>query len=1406
MSSQEAADCNALEATTSIEEITGDENNRDILRSLQNDEISQLWLCRPGLASASEDYELSNSWELDWLGHFAKKSTRLESVGIFGDDTFGNCSGHFVDRLFHDLGKCNHIKKMHFAGADLAEIIDKVGVAMKNNNFTQFFVDECYLGVPEATFVFNSFREMMSPEELRIDGIEEEEELANLNDGTMASCIPSLAACTGMQSLQLNHLNLSTNSCAALTGVFPQMATLLKLALRGNSLDDDCTRLLALGLPDCCKQIQTLDLSDNRISDNGLDALVQSLPTSVDALYLTRNDITLARHVLLLRFGVLNLMGNALCAGGTRVIAVSLANPECRLEYFNLNGCGVGDEGTSILADGLRNNQRLTCMSLGDSNITERGWNAFSSILCDASSINATHNSNHTLQNLGNYQISDDVETMLRLNKGENKSRVAANKILQSHRDLDMTPLFGRELGLLPYVVAWLENFVESRPDLKLSSIFEFFRAMPMKVANGVTGDCRIRNTSRVQLLVEKSPSSDPSPSGYRHVILRLGGGTDPLPFPVRGHPRGCRASCPVVGNWTTSGSTRSSSSSSASPPSNRRSVRASSLSTPRTVTGGGGTLVGETAPREPPPRPTRSCLPRPSWGAAWPSSWRDARRQEGRRQPFAVGRRVLPGALRSRSSPSAGGEQGDVGHPSARSSLPRSPGAPLLGGVWDAQGVVLSLAPATFPPAGWGRLPGTARSSRAETGYGRRQTRSPLRRSVPKHRRRRPAARAGSLAALPLAPTPSAVIPSLAAGPWDLRPEAGSPPSLLRRTQVGVEWGRPGSSGGNDEEVRGPGKGKGRQVPNEVSDRFQPRHHEQARRRKRQVKAKSLRPSARHPPGQRVHCCCHSDYSSAITPSHGEDPVNPPPTAVTANVSARKTEKGRRGEGGSGVVHCAMSSQEAVGCNALDATTSIEDITGNEHNRDILRSLQNDELSELWLCRPDLSEDDEEDYGLGSSRELDWLGHFAKKSTSLESISVIGSGAFGNCSRRSVDRFLGDLGQCNHIKKLHFNGTDLAEIIHKLGPAMKNNSRTHFTVEECYLGVPEATFLFNTFGDMNSLEELCIEGGDEEGVTNLNDDEMAVCIPSLAACTGMRSLTLAYLNLSTNSCAALRGVFPRMATIREVVLRGNSLDDDCTRLLAQGLSGCKQIQSLKLCHNRISDNGLDVLVQGLPASVDALLLSGNDITLARHVLLLRFRVLNIWGNTLCPGGTRVIASSLANPECRLEYLYLSQSNIGDDGTAILADSLRNNQSLVLISLGNNNITERGWNAILSILCDTSSINATYNSNHTLQDLDGYDVLIPQDVEMMLHLNQGKDKRRVAANKILQSHRYLDMRPLFGMELGLLPYVVAWLEHFAKSRPDLKLSSIFEFVRAMPMKVTDGVVGKAKGEKRKLNS
>lgn len=89
---------------------------------------------------------------------------------------------------------------------------------------------------------------------------------------------------------------------------------------------------------------------------------------------------------------------------------------------------------------------------------------------------------------------------------------------------------------------------------------------------------------------------------------------------------------------------------------------------------------------------------------------------------------------------------------------------------------------------------------------------------------------------------------------------------------------------------------------------------------------------------------------------------------------------------------------------------------------------------------------------------------------------------------------------------------------------------------------------------------------------------------------------------------------------------------------------------------------------------------------------------------------------------------------------------------------------------------------------------------------MMLQVNSDQDKSRVAANKILLAHRHLDMRPLIDWELNLLPHVVSWLERFAESRLDLKLSSIFQFVLAMPMDIIDGVTSKKKKGKKRLSS
>ena len=299
-----------------------------------------------------------------------------------------------------------------------------------------------------------------------------------------------------------------------------------------------------------------------------------------------------------------------------------------------------------------------------------------------------------------------------------------------------------------------------------------------------------------------------------------------------------------------------------------------------------------------------------------------------------------------------------------------------------------------------------------------------------------------------------------------------------------------------------------------------------------------------------------------------------------------------------------------------------------------------------------------------------------------------------------------------------------------------------------------------------------------------------------------MLDLKLSWLGLSSNSCAALGFVFPRMAALFQLNLSGNSIDEYCVESLIHGLVQCNRLQLLNLNNNTIGDNGLDMLIQGLPASVNTLKLDDNQVALARQLPLTRFESLHLSFNSLCHGGPGIIAESLANPSCRLRELYLCDANIRDEGMTTLAGSLRGNRGLTCMALSNNDITD-GWNAFTSVLCDSTSIDATRDSNHTLYYMGScsrnWD--IPSDVREILQFNYGRDKSRVAALKILETNRHLDMRPFLDKKLGLLPHVVAWLDLFAESRLDLKLSSIFEFVRAMPM---DVVCGAARSKQREI--
>ena len=139
----------------------------------------------------------------------------------------------------------------------------------------------------------------------------------------------------------------------------------------------------------------------------------------------------------------------------------------------------------------------------------------------------------------------------------------------------------------------------------------------------------------------------------------------------------------------------------------------------------------------------------------------------------------------------------------------------------------------------------------------------------------------------------------------------------------------------------------------------------------------------------------------------------------------------------------------------------------------------------------------------------------------------------------------------------------------------------------------------------------------------------------------------------------------------------------------------------------------------------------------------------------------------------------------------------------------NNDIADEGYSSFTTTLCDTSSINNTFLSNHTLESLSSSGSQLedlPYNLVYSLALNASSgDKKEVAMKKIMTYHQHFDMEPFFEWDLKVLPLVIDWFERVRsiknagkgqskrnrriarnKSINKLKLGVIYQFVRAMP--------------------
>jgi hypothetical protein len=150
----------------------------------------------------------------------------------------------------------------------------------------------------------------------------------------------------------------------------------------------------------------------------------------------------------------LNLNNNKLGREGCRSIAKLLEKGGSRLNYLELTSNDLGDEEAEILANSLKCNTSLDALYLRGNNFGERGFVAFLKLLNNASSIDSTYTSNHTLKKLLlpsalKMQQYKQINSAIQINKGNEGNSHAAGRAkviatqLNSNARMDLCRLQG---------------------------------------------------------------------------------------------------------------------------------------------------------------------------------------------------------------------------------------------------------------------------------------------------------------------------------------------------------------------------------------------------------------------------------------------------------------------------------------------------------------------------------------------------------------------------------------------------------------------------------------------------------------------------------------------------------------------------------------------------------------------------------------------------------------------------------------------------------------------------------------------------------------------------------------------------------------------------------------------------
>ena len=262
--------------------------------------------------------------------------------------------------------------------------------------------------------------------------------------------------------------------------------------------------------------------------------------------------------------------------------------------------------------------------------------------------------------------------------------------------------------------------------------------------------------------------------------------------------------------------------------------------------------------------------------------------------------------------------------------------------------------------------------------------------------------------------------------------------------------------------------------------------------------------------------------------------------------------------------------------------------------------------------------------------------------------------------------------------------------------------------------------------------------------------------------------------------------------------IEGTSMANGGDRAVASFLRLSTNLFKISLTRCNISDKQLKIMVEAMRG-------------------LCRLSQIDLSINQIGNSGCVALAALLEDPHSNVSTLVVRGNDIGNVGATTLFNSLSNNTKLRELYLRSNPINPFEMNSSLAkLLCNKSTINDTYLSNHTLEDFSPH-----SSQRFLIDLNKKRNKRHVAMIKILQFNGNINMEPFFewNMEgegerdLKALPYIIAWFNKAGEMAASeglqcyrierRKLSAIYQFAKVMPMLFVPASQIKANEKKRK---